>query len=313
MPSTTIRFFITLCFILLCASCVSKKKYVDALNQRDTYKTGRDNAENSIKQLEKRLDQLRGDTVSLGRSMRECKQRYNNLLKGSSQTTEGLYNQISEQNKELNSLRNELETSKSTIRKKEQQLAEKQTELTDRETTMKERGEVVEALRTLIHEETVAKEAVLVNLQQAMSGFSAEDLKMEQKNGQLSITMADKFLFKLGDTQINVAGKQALIRLTEVLKLNPDIDIMIEGHTDNVPVKTVMFKDNWDLSVLRATAIARVLVENGVAPNRILPAGRGEYAPLADNTSLENRAKNRRTEIILLPNLKEIYQLLENK
>jgi chemotaxis protein MotB len=124
--------------------------------------------------------------------------------------------------------------------------------------------------------------------------------------------MSDKLLFKSGSAAVEAKGKDALKVLSEVLNKNADIDILVEGHTDNVPINTQVYKDNWDLSVSRATSIVRILTEDyKIKPTRLTASGKGEYFPKSDNSTSEGRARNRRTEIILSPKLEEIMQLLK--
>ena len=123
--------------------------------------------------------------------------------------------------------------------------------------------------------------------------------------------MSDKLLFKSGSAEVEEKGLDALKKLAEVLNNNKDVGVMIEGHTDNIPIKTAQFKDNWDLSVARATNIVRMLDEvHQVDAKNLTAAGRGEYMPKASNETAEGRAKNRRTEIILSPKLDELYKLI---
>jgi chemotaxis protein MotB len=125
------------------------------------------------------------------------------------------------------------------------------------------------------------------------------------------VSVDEKLLFQSGKVDVDPNGKKALLKLCETLKNNDDFDIMIEGHTDNVPIKTARFEDNWDLSVLRATAITRIMTKEGkIDSKKIIPAGRGEYFPVDAADTKEARAKNRRIEIILSPSLKEIMSIL---
>jgi chemotaxis protein MotB len=126
--------------------------------------------------------------------------------------------------------------------------------------------------------------------------------------------MSDKLLFKSGSASIEDAGKSAIKVLADVLNKNLDIDISVEGHTDNIPIKTALYADNWDLSVARATSIVRILTsEHNVSSARLTASGKGEFSPRANNSTAEGRASNRRTEIVLTPKLDEIMKLLNNK
>jgi len=146
----------------------------------------------------------------------------------------------------------------------------------------------------------------------ALMGFKTDELNIEAKNGKLYITMQNKLLFQSGSAEVESKGVEALAKLSEILKKNDDLNIMIEGHTDNVPIKTEKYPDNWALSVARANSIIRILTETyDVSPNRITAAGRSEYSPISDNETTEGNAKNRRIEIVLTPNLEELYKLVE--
>ena len=124
--------------------------------------------------------------------------------------------------------------------------------------------------------------------------------------------MSDKLLFESGSAQVNKQGKAALGKLAEVLKKQTDIDVMIEGHTDSKPIKTVQFKDNWDLSVVRATSVVRILTKDyNVNPLQIVPSGRSEYLPVDSNETAEGRAHNRRTEIIMAPRIDKLMDILK--
>jgi len=143
-------------------------------------------------------------------------------------------------------------------------------------------------------------------------GFNSDELSVEVKNGKVYVSMSDKLLFKSGSAAVEAKGKEAIKLLAGVLEKNQDIDILIEGHTDNVPIKTAVYRDNWDLSVARATSIVRILTdEYKIIPTRLTASGKGEFWPRATNETPEGRASNRRTEIILSPKLDEIMQLLK--
>ena len=123
--------------------------------------------------------------------------------------------------------------------------------------------------------------------------------------------MSDKLLFESGKAVVNELGKNALGKLAEVLNRQTDIDVYIEGHTDSIPIRTAVYQDNWDLSVIRATSVVRILTQTyGVSPMQIQPCGRGEYKPIDDNTTPEGRARNRRTEIIMAPKLDKLFDML---
>src|SRR5690606_19309978 len=134
------------------------------------------------------------------------------------------------------------------------------------------------------------------------------------KNGKVYVSLSDKLLFKSGSANVEDKGKEAIKKLSEVLSKNADIDIAIEGHTDNVPIKTTTYKDNWDLSVARSVNIVRMICDEfHLDPKRVTASGKGEYFPVANNETTEGRAKNRRTEIVLSPKLEELFKILSTK
>lgn len=146
----------------------------------------------------------------------------------------------------------------------------------------------------------------------ALMNYKTDELSVFIKDGNVYVSLAEKLLFKSGSAVVDPKGKEALQSLANILKSTKDITVLIEGHTDNVPIKTQLFKDNWDLSTARATSIVRVLTQDyGFDANRITASGRGKFHPVKTNDTVDGRAGNRRTEIILSPDLKELYSLLD--
>ena len=147
----------------------------------------------------------------------------------------------------------------------------------------------------------------------ALLGFQDNGLTVSTKNGKVYVSLEERLLFESGSTVVDSKGVDALKKLAKVLEREIDINVLIEGHTDNVPIKGATIKDNWDLSVLRATSIVRIITSNSkVDPRSLTAAGRGEYFPIDNANTPEARKKNRRTEIILAPNLDELYKILGN-
>jgi chemotaxis protein MotB len=146
----------------------------------------------------------------------------------------------------------------------------------------------------------------------ALMNYKTDELNINIVDGKVYVSLEEKLLFKSGSDIVDPKGKEALKTLAKVLNATKDINVMIEGHTDNVPIKTNKFEDNWDLSTARATAIVRILtVDDGFDSNRIIASGRGKFHPVKTNETEIGRASNRRTEIILSPDMKELYKLLE--
>lgn len=183
-------------------------------------------------------------------------------------------------------------------------LSQKMNELDERERTINE-------LQDMINAQTERVQNLLNSVKDALLGFSSDELTVREKDGKVYVAMSDKLLFESGSARVDKRGKEALAKLAEVLNKQSDIDVYIEGHTDSKPINTAQFKDNWDLSVIRATSVVRILTKDyGVKPLQIQPCGRGRFMPVADNETADGRAKNRRTEIIMAPKLDKLYQML---
>ncbi|MBO7119136.1 MAG: OmpA family protein [Bacteroidaceae bacterium] len=184
-------------------------------------------------------------------------------------------------------------------------LAQKISELQDREKTIAE-------LQKMIAQQNKKVKDLLGSVKDALLGFSSDELTVREEGGKVYVAMSDKLLFESGKAIVNEQGREALGKLAGVLNKQTDIDVYIEGHTDNVPIKTAVFQDNWDLSVIRATSVVRILTETyGVNPLQIQPCGRGEFKPVDVNTTPEGKARNRRTEIIMAPRLDKLFKMLE--
>lgn len=169
----------------------------------------------------------------------------------------------------------------------------------------------LEQLQSLIDQQKKNTEMIRSKMADALKGFSSDQLSVATKNGKVYVSMQESLLFPSGSAVINAKGKEALGTLASVLNQNLDINVEVEGHTDSIPIRQ-RYEDNLALSVARATAITRILTnEDKVAPERITASGRSQYEPIADNSTPEGRAKNRRTEIILEPKLDELMKLIE--
>jgi chemotaxis protein MotB len=191
-------------------------------------------------------------------------------------------------------------------------LAAKSEDLDAKEKLLSDREKTLDEMRKVIERQDSITNRLNGILRNALLGFNSDELSVEIKNGKVYVSMSDKLLFKSGSSAVEDKGKDALKLLAEVLDKNTDIDILVEGHTDNVPIKTPVYKDNWDLSVARATSIVRILTNDyKILPTRLTASGKGEFFPKADNETVEGRAKNRRTEIILSPKLDELMKLLK--
>jgi len=182
---------------------------------------------------------------------------------------------------------------------------------TESKMTIADQAKRLKTLQDMIQSE----KDVMTNLQNsiaaALMNYKTDELSVYIKDGNVYVSLQEKLLFKSGSDVVDPKGKEALKSLANVLNNTKDITVMIEGHTDNVSIKTKQFKDNWDLSTARATSIVRILTKDyGFDSNRITASGRGEFHPIKPNETDEGRSANRRTEVILSPDLKELYKLL---
>ena len=274
------RIIFALCLLIAVTSCVSKKKYMvaengrlAALSRERVLNRNLGQQKDEIAKLKQQITDLMSDTTRLGQAIRDYRK--------------SLYSNLSEQEK-LNML-----------------LKEKMEKLAEREAT-------INKLQAEVDAQNARLQSLLNSVKDALLGFSSDELTVTEKNGKIYVAMSDKLLFESGSAQVNKQGKEVLGKLAEVLKKQHDIDVFIEGHTDNKPIKTVQFKDNWDLSVVRATSVVRILTKDyGVNPLQILPCGRGEFMPVDNNESVEGRAHNRRTEIIMAPKLDKLMDILK--
>jgi chemotaxis protein MotB len=186
---------------------------------------------------------------------------------------------------------------------------------------LKEKGDLLVArekklaeLEAIIKRQDSLTNALSDIVKKALLSFNSDELTVEMKNGKVYVSLSDKLLFKSGSADVEEKGLDAIKKLSDVLNKNMEIDVLVEGHTDNKPIKTAVFADNWDLSTARANNIVRLLSGNyAVDPKRLTAAGRGEFQPKANNETAEGRAKNRRTEIILSPKLDELYKIINKK
>jgi len=186
-------------------------------------------------------------------------------------------------------------------------------QLSQQDKDLQNKEEMLRNMQAIITRQNDITKKLNQTLRDALVGFNSDELTLEIRDGKLYVSMSDQLLFKSGSTNVEPKGIEALQVLADVLNKNSDIQILVEGHTDNVPIKTAIFKDNWDLSVARATSITRLLNEKyAVAATRMTASGRGEYFPKASNETQEGKATNRRTEIILSPKLDEIMNLLNS-
>ncbi len=304
---------------LLLSSCVSSKVYKDledryaGLEQENqqlssdlqqlTDRNARNEQDLENLQLEyeatvRERDRLQEEYAATKASYEKLKASYDALEANSSSA-------LAENSKRNRELLAELDA-------KEKALAAEQSRLEKLEKDLAARSRRVDELESVIAAKDAKMNALKNSLSEALTNFEGRGLTVEQRNGKVYVSMENKLLFNSGSWAVGPEGRRAVQQLGEVLAQNPDIAVLIEGHTDNVPYGgSGQLKDNWDLSTKRATSIVQILRENGnIDAQNLTAAGRGEYAPVATNDTAEGRARNRRIEVILTPKLDEISRLL---
>lgn len=178
--------------------------------------------------------------------------------------------------------------------------------------TMEEQGRYIKDLTASLQRKDSLNLQLVMNLKRSLDNINDEDVNIEVKKGVVFISLSDKMLFKSGSHEINKTADNVLAKIAKVVNDHKDMEILVEGHTDNVPIKNDCMKDNWDLSVMRSTAIVRSLQSKyGVDPKRMTAGGRSEYLPKAGNENNAGRSANRRTEIIITPKLDQFFELMK--
>jgi chemotaxis protein MotB len=230
-----------------------------------------------------------------------------NLTKGNARETTKLLTQLQTTQEDLQKREDELHKLGWSLDEKKLKLDALTSELDKRNAHMKE-------LESIMGRKDSVVAALKTKLSAALLGIENNGLTIKIRNGKVYVSLEENLLFKSGSTTVDKGGIKALKKLSKVLEQNTDINVMIEGHTDNIPYHSdASIKDNWDLSAKRATSIVRILLDGTtVDPKRLTASGRGEYAPIDKGKTAEARQRNRRTEIILTPKLDELFKILEN-
>ncbi len=310
-------YFIVIVSLVMSFGCVSKKKYdelnvkksgleVDKAELQEEVKLS--DAENqrlisSLDEANLQVAELVNDTTELSSLYRDLIKQYTEL----SQMSAADAQQLSKQLDKVGHLSKELA-------KKDAQLVHDSEEIEKLRINLEAREKRVEELESIVSQLENASKALKEKISTALLGFKENDLTVEIKDGKIYVSLAEDLLFKSGSYSIDQKGVSALQKISNVLKEQKDITVVVEGHTDDVPYRPgEVIKDNWDLSVLRATSIVKELTKAGMRPSMVAASGRGEFVPKVVGDTKEIRAKNRRTEIIISPNLGELFQLLEQE
>lgn len=330
-----IVYFSVVSSLFLLASCVPQRLMEETKSKLSTCETEsaalrKSNQENEAKlseltekitKEEKELAGLQRDTAIMGTNLRllqnkydklnsvndQLLDKYNKMLAGSEKDNAKLSGQLQLTQEQLLRKEDELKALEARLNKQQQELDALSAELKKREARVNE-------LEAILKSKDQATADLKKKLQDALMGFEGKGLTITQKNGKVYVSMDESLLFESGKTAVQPKGVDALKNVAKVLEQNTDINVLVEGHTDDVPMKgTGEIKDNWDLSVMRATSVTKIILQNSKTdPKRITSAGRGEFFPIDAAKTPEARKKNRRTEIILTPKLDELLKVLES-
>ena len=305
---------------LLSTSCISTKvhktlqeKYDILANEADQLRQKNEVRDSENTELQRTLTAarrdmsiLQEDTTSKFDELRALTTKYDRLSKQYDYLLDNNTTLITASARENKTLMDQLNTMQSRLQAKEDSL--------NTERRLLERGQRrVNELEGVIHRKDSTVAYVRQKVSDALLGFNGNGLTVNMRDGKVYVSLENSLLFAPGSWNVAANGQVALENLAKVLAENSDITVLVEGHTDNDAYRgQSQVKDNWDLSVLRATNVVKIITKNaGMNPERITAAGRGEYVPLVENSSQENKAINRRTEIILTPDLTELANLLE--
>lgn len=318
---------------LLLIGCVPQKKfqeieaaYKKCQEENDGFKSklqsleaSLEQAQQSNKDLTTQLAQMEAEKKALQDMYDQTKMSYDKLSVSYDLLSDNKNKLLAENANETKLLIEKLEATQRSLQGKEDTLKTLEKALNDKEirlnglnTELAAREKRVKELEDMLARKDSAVAAIKKRVQDALLGFENNGLTIEQRNGKVYVSLEESLLFALGKYEVDAKGVEVLKKLAAVLEQNPDINIMVEGHTDNVPYRgSGDLKDNWDLSVKRATSVLKIITENSkVDPTRLTAAGRGEYIPIDKSDTKEGKQKNRRTEIILTPKLDELYEFL---
>ncbi len=308
--------------IIVLSSCVPIKKYQDleanykkSQEEQADFKTRALDNENKVAELQVEHDvlqseikKIKDDTTDMGNKFRMMQVEYDRVSESNEVLEQKYTKLLSSGSVETAKLINDLEKTRVELQKKEDRLNQLEKELNAREKILVEKEARINELEHIIKEQELAVERLREKIAEALLGFKDKGISVEERDGKIYVSMEAKLLFASGKTAVNPEGKGALIDLAKVLETQTDIDIVVEGHTDSDAMNSSAHpKDNWELSVLRATSVVKIMLDNSnMDPLNVTAAGRSEYHPVDEN----DKAKNRRIEIIIAPDLSQLFELI---
>ena len=320
--------------VFLGSSCVTPKIHNSLLSEHETANNKLSASEKKALQLNNdleekegkililgaQLSELRNDSVQNGKALTILQDKYNELSDTYDLLTSKNSRYMADKAKETKKLLEQLEQAQTALFEKEDELNNlsnslgvKEEELKLAEQELSARSIRVTELETIINRKDSMVTALKKSISKALIGLEGEGLTIEKRNGKVYISLEEDLLFASGKYVVNSGGVTALNKLATALSTQTDLEILVEGHTDNIPLSGKgLVKDNWDLSVMRATNVVKVLTKNqSLNPLQLTAAGRAEFVPIASNETKEGRSSNRRIEMILSPNLDDLFDLLE--
>ena len=324
----TFRISLVLVFAAaLFSGCVTQQKYNELelkykrMQDELTFMTSENqNCQDAKKSLQAQLaeltaqaEKLTADTVRLYRKARTCELEYEKAQKEYDELLRNFADVNTSNQSTINDLLGDRDKYKDELTQKEKMLEAQQDSLAKARAELALKEQRINEMQAILAQKDAEVKALKDKVANALKGFEGSGLNVYEKDGKVYVSMDDKLLFASGSWEINEQGLKAIKQLAQVLENEKDISVLIEGHTDNVPYRgSGQIKDNWDLSVMRATSVVKALLANGnIEPVRLSASGRSEYLPLDESNTSEARAKNRRTEIILTPNLDQLFQLIQ--
>lgn len=308
--------------LILATACVPVKKYNELLEKEqkcseelEKYKSSALSNEGKARDLQAKLDllskevsALKNDTSALGNEYRLLQTAYDKST-AHLESMERAFDKLRLSGaRETATLQAELEAKNLELQRKENALMSLESELNAKQLQLAEREQRVNELEEAIRRKDEAAQLLKTKVANALKGFESQGLSVEYKNGKIYVSMEAKLLFASGSTVVEANGKNAIIQLSKVLESEKDLEIIVEGHTDTDKLNSAAHpKNNWELSVLRSTAVIEIMTGNSkINPSQLMAGGRGEYHPV----DAKDKAKNRRIEIIISPNLNELYEII---
>ena len=321
-------------YLLVFSSCVTPNIYNELVNENNALKSNLDDKERNnlalrseaeelqaeINFLKENIIQLKNDSIQNGGALIALQNKYDALSQSYDLLASKNSREIANKAKQTKRLLEQLEEAQTQLFAKEDELSQLSNVLANKEAELKLAQEILDAravrvaeLESIINKKDSMVTVLKKSISNALIGLEGDGLSIEKRNGKVYVSLEEDLLFASGEYKVNSRGVAALKKLAIVLSPQKDLEILVEGHTDSIPLRGKgLLSDNWDLSVMRATNVVKVLTTNSTLnPLQLTAAGRAEFVPISSNATTEGRSANRRIEIILSPNLDDLFKLLE--